>query len=227
MQNLSLEKKVFCLFCFVVFLVFCRHIILRIERNERYEMIKSISVTIPEGFDLDQIATVFSAKLSGFDKNNFLAETKNSEGYLFPDTYFFLNNANDADVLKSMSDNFVKKISPLLPEIVSAGKTENDVIIMASLIEREAKGNSDRDIISGILWKRISLGIPLEVDSAPETYKIKGLPENPICNPGLDSIKAAIEPQNSPYLYYLHDKNGVIHYAESFAEHQANIKKYL
>ena len=190
-------------------------------------MIKSISVTIPEGFDLDQIATVFSAKLSGFDKNNFLAETKNSEGYLFPDTYFFLNNANDADVLKSMSDNFVKKISPLLPEIVSAGKTENDVIIMASLIEREAKGNSDRDIISGILWKRISLGIPLEVDSAPETYKIKGLPENPICNPGSDLIKAAIEPQNSPYLYYLHDKNGVIHYAESFAEHQANIKKYL
>ena len=98
---------------------------------------------------------------------------------------------------------------------------------MASVIEKEAEGDIDRKIISGILWKRIALGMPLEVDSAPETYKIKSLPEVPICNPGLDSIKAAINPEVSPYLYYLHDKNGNIYYAKSFAEHQANIKKYL
>ena len=98
---------------------------------------------------------------------------------------------------------------------------------MASIIEREAKGDIDRGIISGILWKRISLGMPLQVDAVPDTYKTKGLPESPIGNPGLESIKVAIYPQKSSYLYYLHDKNGVAHYAKTFSEHDNNINKYL
>ena len=69
--------------------------------------------------------------------------------------------------------------------------------------------------------------MPLQVDAALETYKTKGLPKNPICNPGLDSIRAAIHPEKSNYLYYLHDKDGVIHYATTFAEHKANKLKYL
>jgi UPF0755 protein len=227
MENLPIEKKVFYFFCLLIFLLFCRREILRIERNEHYASIKSISVTIPEGFDLNQIADVFSSKLPNFNQSRFFLETENLEGYLFPDTYFFLNNANDENVLRSMNENFVKKITPLLPEIVSSGKNEKDVIIMASIIEREAKADADRRIISGILWQRIKLGIPLEVDAAPETYKTKGLPENPICNPGLSAITAAIYPQSSLYLYYLYDKNGVAHYAKSFAEHEMNIKKYL
>jgi UPF0755 protein len=93
------------------------------------------------------------------------------------------------------------------------------------------KGNGDREIISGILWRRLANGMPLQVDADPDTYKTKGLPANPICNPGLDSIKAAIYVLKMhnlpPYLYYLHDKNGTIHYAKTFAEHNANIKKYL
>ena len=107
------------------------------------------------------------------------------------------------------------------------GRTERDIITMASIIERESKGDADREIISGILWKRIKLDIPLQVDVAPETYKTKGLPKNPIANPGMESIKAAIYPQSSMYLYYLHDKNGGIHYAKIFAEHRQNILKYL
>ena len=67
----------------------------------------------------------------------------------------------------------------------------------------------------------------LQVDAAPETYKTKGLPTNPICNPGLKAIEAAIHPLNSTYLYYLHDKNGIIHYAKTFAEHKQNKIKYL
>jgi UPF0755 protein len=98
---------------------------------------------------------------------------------------------------------------------------------MASLIEGEAKGDIDRGIISGILWKRIKIGMPLQVDASPETYKVKGLPKSPIGNPGIKTIEAAINPQNSPYFYYLHDKNGNIHYAKTFTEHEANIKKYL
>ncbi len=130
-----------------------------------------------------------------------------------------------------MSENFNKKISSILPEISkmekSTGRTEQDILIMASLVERESKGDIDRAVISGILWKRIKLGMPLQVDAALETYKIKGLPKKPIANPGLEAIRAALYPKNSPYLYYLHDKNSVIHYARTFTEHRQNILKYL
>ena len=98
---------------------------------------------------------------------------------------------------------------------------------MASLIEREAKGDTDRGFISGILWKRISIGMPLQVDVAVETYKTKGLPKSPISNPGIESIKAAIHSENSPYFFFIYDRNDNIHYAESFSEHQVNIRKYL
>lgn len=197
----------------------------RISRGEYH--LAPIVVTIPEGFDTVQIADAFASKLANFNKNKFLLEAVKSEGYLFPDTYFFFNNANETDVIKSMSDNFEKKINPLLPEIISSGQTKKDIVIMASIIEREAKGEIDRGVISGILWKRISIGMPLQVDSAPETYKVKGFPESPIGNPGLEAIKAAIYPQSSPYFYYLHDKKGNIHYARNFTEHSKNVVKYL
>ena len=69
--------------------------------------------------------------------------------------------------------------------------------------------------------------MPLQVDVAPETYKIKGLPKSPIGNPGLEAIVATIRPQSSPYFYYLHDKDGIVHYAKNFTEHKKNILKYL
>jgi UPF0755 protein len=186
-----------------------------------------VSVTIPEGFDVNQIGATFSMVLKNFNKTRFLALATKLEGYLFPDTYFFSSSAGAENVVQSMSDNFKKKITPLLPGIISSGKTERDIITMASLIEREAKGDTDREVISGILWKRIAINMPLQVDSDPETYKIRGLPMNPIGNPGLLAIKAAISPQSSPYLYYLHDKNGNIHYAINFTEHTKNKLKYL
>jgi UPF0755 protein len=186
-----------------------------------------VVVTVPEGFDVEQIADIFAKRLANFNKDEFLLKAKGLEGYLFPDTYFFLTGADEDTVLQSMNYNFKKKTAPLLPDFIAFGKTEKDIIVMASIIEKEAKGDLDRETISGILWKRISIGIPLQVDAAPDTYKIKGLPTSPIANPGLLAIKAAINPESSPYLYYLHDKNGIIHYAKSFAEHKENIKKYL
>jgi UPF0755 protein len=197
----------------------------RISEGEHH--MAPVVVTIPEGFDINQIGDAFILKLTNFNKTQFLLEAGDKEGYLFPDTYFFLTNADETDVIKSMSDDFEKKINPLLPEIISSGKNEKDIIIMASIIEREAKGEIDRGVISGILWKRISINMPLQVDSAPETYKVKGLPKSPISNPGLEAIKAALHPQNSPYLYYLHDQNGDIHYAKTFTEHKLNEQKYL
>ncbi len=197
----------------------------RISKGEHH--LAPIVVTIPEGFDISQIGDAFFSKLVNFDKSKFITEAKGLEGYLFPDTYFFLNTDTESDVFTSMRDNFEKKMLALKPAIVSSGKTEKDIITMASLIEREAKGDIDRKLISGILWKRIAINMPLQVDAAPETYKVAGLPKNPICNPGLLAIKSAILPQSSPYLYYLHDKNGNIHYARTFAEHEANVLKYL
>ena len=184
-------------------------------------------MTIPEGFDVSDISKTFSLKLTNFNSDKFLTEATAKEGYLFPDTYFFLTTDNEEDVMESMSNNFEKKIAPILPQITSSGKTEKDIITMASIIEKESKGDIDRGFISGILWKRIALGVPLQVDADLNTYKTRGLPKNPICNPGIKAIEAAIYPKNSPYLYYLHDKEGNIHYAKTFAEHLLNKQKYL
>lgn len=197
----------------------------RISKGEHH--LAPIVVTIPEGFDTLQIADTFDSKLVNFDKSKFIIETKDLEGKLFPDTYFFISTDDEADVVKSMIANFEKKIEPIRPLLVSIGKTEKEIIIMASIIEGEAKGDLDREFISGILWRRISIGMPLQVDVAPDTYKTRGLPNNPIGNPGLAAIKAAMYPQSSSYLYYLHDKEGNIHYAKSFAEHKQNVLKYL
>ncbi len=197
----------------------------RISKGEKN--LAPVKITIPEGFDISDISKTVASKLPNFNEDKFLLEAKDKEGYLFPDTYFFLTTDNEKDVIHSMSDNFEKKIKPFLPQIVSSGKTEKEIVIMASLIEEESKGDVDRSFISGILWKRISIGMPLQVDAAPDTYKTKGLPENPISNPGLKSIEAAIYPKTSNYLYYLHDKDGNIHYSTTFAEHKLNKQKYL
>ncbi|MCX6755222.1 MAG: endolytic transglycosylase MltG [Candidatus Nomurabacteria bacterium] len=189
--------------------------------------IQEVKITIPEGFNINDIINTISPKLVNFDKNIFITLTKDKEGYLFPDTYFFFPSAKAEYVYKMMHDNFLKKINPLLSEINSSGKTLNQIITMASIVEGEAKGDSDRSVIAGILWNRINKSIPLQVDADMWTYKNKGLPDHPISNPGIETIKSAIHPTPSVYLFYLHDKNGNIHYAKTFAEHRANIKKYL
>jgi UPF0755 protein len=163
------------------------------------------------------MAIVLAAGLPNFNTTIFLEKTKNRQGYLFPDTYFFNKSITADGVIGALHMNFNKKVvSP-----------QNDVVVMASILEKEASGKRDVGVIAGILWKRITLNMPLQVDAAPETYKEKGLPVMPISNPGLVSIFAALHPIDSPYLYYLHDKNGMVHYAKTFAEHKKNIGLYL
>lgn len=189
-----------------------------------------VKITIPEGYDIQEMAEIFEIKLHNFNKENFLNKTEEKEGYLFPDTYFFLSSDNEDRVIKTMSDNFIKKTSSVFSSFNSLPDKENkikEIIIMASLVEGEANGDEDRDIISGILWKRIEIGMPLQVDVAPITYKQKGLPNSPISNPGLASIKAALYPKSSSYLYYIHDKEGNTHFGSNFKEHRENIEKYL
>lgn len=194
-----------------------------IVKGERY--LAPVVATIPEGKNMLEIADIYTKKLVNFNKNSFLSKGK--EGYLFPDTYYFLRTDTEAEVIEYMSKNYEKKMLPIRAEIASLGKTEDEIIIMASILEKEAKGDADRELISGILWKRLSIDMPLQVDAEPKTYDIKGLPKTPIGNPGLKAIKASMYPKTSQYLYYLHDKDGITYYAKNFEEHKRNIAKFL
>lgn len=189
--------------------------------------IEPIKITIREGLTNDQIALLFSNKLTSFDKDLFLVSIPKKQGYLFPDTYFFYPLDTTNEIIERLSNNFYNRIKNLNSVIKSSGKSLNEIIIMASILEGEAAGKDDVAIISGILWKRISQGMLLQVDIARSTYNTKGLPDAPLNNPGLSTINAAIKPVDSPYLYYLHDKNGKVHYAVTYDEHRRNINNYL
>lgn len=211
--------------------------------------IPAVRITIPEGVSNKEIADILTPMLTKFDGAFFLDHARSKEGYLFPDTYLFSEGATTQDVENTMSTNFNKKIDPFLGEIEASKHSKGDVVIMASILEREATTEEDKAIVSGILWNRISKGMALQVDapflyllgkkssqltsadlqmnSAYNTYRNKGLPAGPIGNPGLAAIRAAIHPTATAYTYYLSDKDGVMHYAKTYAEFLSNKAKYL
>ncbi len=184
-------------------------------------------VTFPEGYTNADMAKHMKEVFPEFDSTQFTALTNGKQGYLFPDTYSFFGTPLPSAVVADIDENYEKKIGPLREDIAASGHTEAQIIVMASIIEKEAHGTNDRAIIAGILWNRINNGMLLQVDAAPTTYKTKGLPSKPISNPGLATIKAAIAPTPSDYVYYLHDSSGNIHYASTYKEHEQNIKTYL
>jgi len=186
-----------------------------------------VKITIPEGFDNHEIAEVCDLKLKNFNKERFLSLASGEQGYLFPDTYFFSTTDDESSVMQLMSKNFKNKTKEVFDAVRASGRDTREIVIMASILEEEASGEADREIISGILWQRIKIGMPLQVDAVPTTYKEKGLPDAPASNPGLDTIKAAFYPKSSKYLYYIHDKEGNTYYAKTFSEHRQNINKYL
>jgi len=208
-----------------------------------------IKITIPEGLNITEISQIISGKFPQITEEAFIKFASSSEGYLFPDTYFFLPNVTAVETVKVMQDNFSNKISSINIDIINFKKPVSDVIKMASIVEEEARTEETRKIVAGILWKRLSLGMPLQVDSSFKyingkgtkdltladlkidslynSYKYKGLPPTPICNPGLDSIIATITPNSTDYLYFLSDIKGDMHYAQTFAEHLRNKELYL
>jgi len=172
------------------------------------------------------------------------------EGFLFPDTYEINRDAPVKQIIKKMLDNFDRKLTPeLREEIARQGKTIFDIVTMASLLEKEVQTKEDKEIVSGIFWKRIKLGKPLEscatiayikgvdqwrysfddtrIESPFNTYLNYGLPLGPIANPGMDSILAAIYPKTSEYLYYLSTPEGEIIFSKTLEEHNINKAKYL
>lgn len=189
--------------------------------------IEPIKIIIREGLTNEQIATLLDAKLAGFKKDVFLSKVENKQGYLFPDTYFLFPLDTTEEIIDKLSNNFENRIKNIKPIIKKSDKSLYEIIIMASILQGEANGKEDIETISGILWKRISLGMPLQVDVDKSTYDKEGLPLSPLNNPGLMAIEASLNPKSSSYLYYLHDKDGVVHYAVTFEEHKRNISKYL
>ncbi len=208
-----------------------------------------IKITIPEGSTVNDIAWILLKKMPDFNVPYFIKIAHDFEGHLFPDTYVLYSNTTPTEVFTTMRKTFDTKIESLSADIKLFGRKFEDVIIMASLLEKEATSSADRAVISGILWKRLDLGMPLQVDpplayitsntsgfislddtkidSPYNTYRYKGLPKGPISNPGLDAISAAIHPVKTPYYFYLSDKQGNMHYATTHEGHLLNRDKYL
>lgn len=159
---------------------------------------------------------------------------KSLEGFLFPDTYRFFPNSPVSEVVRKFLGNFSDKAMPILSEgcrVRGLGCGERSIyelLIIASIIEKEVPFQEDRYLVAGLLYKRLALGMPLQVDAAPETYDHIGLPKKPIANPGADAIRAAVYPKTSPYLYYLSDpvtKKTI--FSKTFEEHKENKRVYL
>ncbi len=200
-------------------------ILLQLKMNNH--KIKPVKIIIREGLNNQKIADLLSEKLLDFDKEEFIARASELEGRLFPDSYFFYPMTTEEETIKEFKNNFDNRINSLKEKIEQSGKNLNDIIIMASILEGEANGEKDNRIISGILWKRLHINMPLQVDVDKDTYESRGLPSDPLNNPGLSSIKAALDPIDTNYLYYLHDKNGNVYYAKDYEEHKKNINLYL
>jgi len=214
----------------------------RIAKGERG--IESIRVTVTEGMTAREMGEVFARSLPDFDAAVFTTLATPYEGYLFPDTYFIDPGTSPEQVVQLLRDTFVERTKN-----ISSEPDFDQVVIMASIIEKEANNAEDRRIVSGILWDRIELDMPLqvdavfgyilgrsgyaptgddlEIDSPYNTYLNRGLPPGPIANPGLDAIEAARKPSSSPYLYYLTGTDGRMYYAETFEGHKQNRELYL
>lgn len=213
-----------------------------------------IWVTIIEGTRKEEVAQIINKNFN-IPETEFIKYAK--EGYLFPDTYLIPKNADLQMILNIFEKNFNNKINKNLKEKIKEKNLDLDkVIIIASLIEREAKYSSDRPLVASVIfnrlnsemkldidatvqyalgyqikektwWKKYLTVDDLEIDSPYNTYKNKGLPPTPIANPGLDSIKAAINAPKTDFFYYVSDKTGKLHFAKNLEEHNENIKKYL
>lgn len=209
-------------------------------------------VTVPEGLRREEIAAKFTA---GLDRDQtftdeFLVASKGKEGTLFPDTYLFPKDASASAIVAKMTSTFKSKTASL--DSSGSPLSFQEKLILASIIERETKTDEERPIVAGVLMNRLNIGMALQVDAAVQyavgtpknwwpiltrddltsvskfnTYKYAGLPPSPIANPGISSIKAAYAPKDSDYWYYIHDPKGLIHYAKTLSEHNANVSKYL
>jgi len=219
--------------------------------------------TIPEGFTVEDIAKRLDAK-GIVKKDDFLQAAKHyapydyieknekvryyAEGFLFPDTYEIDGDVTTDGILSMMSRDFDQRLTRKMRE---RAKEENlsiyELIILASLVEKEARYEEDRALIAQVFLKRLAIGMPLqsdatlqylldapkedvtykdtELDSPYNTYQHRGLPPGPVANPGIASIEAVLWPAKTDYLYFVADREGHNYYSHTYAEHDAIVQK--
>jgi len=211
-------------------------------------------VTFQEGLRAEEIAKILEENIPTYNPS-WKNELIQKEGYLFPDTYLIPTDADIDLVITTMTDNFEKKFGSLR-NIQKKSLSKNDMVIIASMVEREVLYQEDRPLVAGVILNRLNIGMKLdidatiqyalgfnqiqkswwkknltfddlEIDSLYNTYKKPGLPPRPIANPGLSALQSVLEPESTDYLYYVSDKDGRNHYAKTLSEHNENINKYL
>lgn len=202
-----------------------------------------------EGERVTQLASRASTVLKNFDSLNFIEKATDLEGKLFPDTYFIPVDYTDEELLTLMLDTFTEKTADLKVEIENHPLSLEDILVLASIIEREANSVESKRLVSSVLQNRLAIDMPLQADASIEyvlnktlveltpedlridspynTYLNLGLPPTPIGNPGLDAIMAVLEPAESEYYYYITDEEGEFHYSKTYSEHLVNIERYL
>lgn len=215
--------------------------------------ILDIWVTIPEGIRAEEIAQTLKSKMPNY-QDTWQAQLKSNEGYLFPDTYQLPREALITNILPLFKQNFDRKYGELQKAPTNT-LTDQQVIIVASLVEREAKFPEDRPLIASVIINRLKINMALQIDSTIQyalgyqsdtktwwkkaltsddlqlkspynTYLNTGLPPTPICNPGQAALQAALNPASTDYLYYIADKTGHSHFAKTLAGHNKNIQQY-
>ncbi|OGG07321.1 hypothetical protein A2872_03840 [Candidatus Gottesmanbacteria bacterium RIFCSPHIGHO2_01_FULL_42_12] len=201
---------------------------------------EDVWVTIPEGWRLEEIKEFLKSK----GINDFTAQ--GMEGKYFPDTYLVPKEITGDSFLKVMQENFAKKVTfPVTQE----------QLIVATMVEREARTEVDRPIVASVIYNRLKANMALDIDATVQyaigktkengwwkkeltiddlkfkspynTYLNSGLPPAPICNPGLSSINAAVNPASTEFYFYISDKEGKMHYAKTLSQHNQNVAKYL
>jgi UPF0755 protein len=243
-------------------------------RSERCDEVK---VTLREGLRIEEFADELDKAFKGkekavFSKSEFISIAKNYqgtnkysinlpknlEGYLFPDTYNFCAEVKTADVVERLLANFEAKVlKPLQFDIAKSSRSFDQVINVAAMLEREARGTDEKKIVAGIILARLEQGMPLGIDATTQyeygysekqrtwwrtgveldnvidkdgpynTRKRAGVPPTPIANPGVDAIKAVLTPTRTSNLYYITGKDGMMYYAKDLAGHNSNICRYL
>lgn len=208
-------------------------------------------VTVVEGQRADEIADTLKKDIRSY-KESWRKELVANEGYLFPDTYLVPKDSTIKQVVSILRNNFDSKYST----IDAGNKDKQEIVTVASLVEREAKHAQDRPLVASVIHNRLDIGMKLDIDATVQyalgyqedekdwwkksltfddleinspynTYRNAGLPPTPISNPGVASLQAAAKPADTNYLYYISDKKGVNHYAQTLEEHNANKIKYL
>ncbi|HML87267.1 MAG TPA: endolytic transglycosylase MltG [Methylomusa anaerophila] len=220
-------------------------------------------VTIPEGYTVDQIAALLNEKnLVKADQFKSLAKTfapyqymtanpliqYQAEGFIFPDTYQIAKGMTEEQILAMMVKQFDTKFTAAMREKAEErGMTIREVVILASLVEKEAKLEQEGPIIAGVFANRVKQGMPLQscatiqyilgypkpeltiedtqIPSPYNTYQNMGLPPGPIANPGMTAIRAVLNANGTEYLYFVADKNGKHHFSKTYEEHLAAIEQ--